>query len=89
MEEKAKTKYVCSIYDERPETCRKYPWNLANQIFFECQFLNETQDGLLSMEELLETKTNEEIGKYCVECGKCCFFGPAACSMLKIIRDED
>ena len=89
MTEKSKTKYVCSIYDERPETCRKYPWNLANQIFFDCQFLNEKKDDLLSMEELLEIKTEEEIGKYCVECGKCCFFGPAACSMLRIVKEDN
>ena len=81
-------RYICSIYKERPKTCIGYPWNIANQIFADCQFLNDAKDDLLSMEELQETKTDEEISEYCVGCGKCCFFGPAACSMLKIVSDD-
>ena len=83
-----KTRYECSIYKTRPKTCIEYPWNLANQIFFDCQFLNEKKDDLLSMEDLLKVKTEEEIGEYCVGCGKCCFFGPAACSMLRIVKEK-
>lgn len=84
-----KTRYECSIYKSRPKTCIEYPWNLANQIFFDCQFLNEKKDDLLSMEDLLKKKTEEEIGEYCVECGKCCFYGPAPCSQLNIIQIEE
>tara|TARA_B100000131_G_scaffold294535_1_gene310720 strand:+ start:1841 stop:2110 length:270 start_codon:yes stop_codon:yes gene_type:complete len=81
-------RYICSIYKDRPKPCIGYPWNIANQIFEDCQFLNKEQDGLLSMDDLLETKTEKEISDYCVECGKCCFFGPAACSKLLIVEDE-
>lgn len=82
-------RFVCSIYKDRPKTCIGYPWNIANQIFADCQFLNEAKDDLLSMEELKELKSDEEISEYCVTCGKCCFFGPAACSKLIIIEDEN
>ena len=66
-----------------------YPWNIANQIFAECQFLNEAKDDLLTMEELQKTKSEEEISEFCVKCGRCCFFGPAACSKLKIVSEDD
>ena len=79
-----KFKFVCSIYKARPEACKGYPWNHANQIFAECQFLNEEKSDLLTLEELEKIKSSEEIGEYCVECGKCCFFGPAACSKLVV-----
>jgi len=41
------------------------------------------------METLLESKTEKEISDFCVSCGKCCFFGPAACSKLLILPDEE
>ena len=41
------------------------------------------------MEDLLKTKSEEDIGEYCVECGKCCFYGPAPCSQLNIIQIEE
>ena len=83
-----KTQYLCSIYTDRPETCRKYPWNFANQIFTECQFVDDTVKPvrLRTKEEQLTLNTEEEIQKYCVECGRCCFFGPAQCSMLRIVE---
>lgn len=81
-------RFVCSIYKDRPKTCVEYPWNIANQIFADCQFLNEAKDDLLSMEELKKIKTEEEINEFCITCGKCCFFGPAACSKLVIIEDD-
>ena len=81
-------KYLCTIYKNRPQTCKEYPWNIANQIFADCQFLNEAKDDLLSMEELLQKKSDEEISDFCVKCGKCCFFGPSACSKLKIVDDD-
>jgi hypothetical protein len=81
-------KFICSIYKSRPDPCVGYPWNIANRIFADCQFLNEDKSDLLTMEELEKVKTKDEINEYCVGCGKCCFFGPAACSKLLII-DED
>ena len=83
-----KTKYLCSIYDNRPETCRKYPWNHANQIFTECIFFDKENEKLRTHEEQLQLNTEKEISDYCVECGRCCFFGPAACSMLKIVKGK-
>ena len=44
---------------------------------------------LRTMEEQLELNSEKEISDYCVSCGACCFFGPAACSKLKIITDEN
>ena len=82
-----KKKYVCSIYEDRPETCRKYPWNFANQMFPECIFIDETQTPmkLRTKEEQLKINTQAEINEYCVSCGRCCFYGPAPCSKLQII----
>jgi Fe-S-cluster containining protein len=82
-------RYVCSIYKDRPSTCVGYPWNIANQIFPDCQFYKKDDDRLLSMEEVQADKTDEEISDYCVKCGRCCFFGPAACSKLRIISDDN
>jgi hypothetical protein len=82
-------KYVCSIYDNRPDVCQKYPWNEANQIFGECIFLDIENKRLRTMEEQLVINTSDEISNYCVDCGRCCFFGPAACSKLMMMSDEE
>ena len=86
----AKKRFVCSIYKNRPETCKEYPWNFANRIFPECIFVDETVTPmrLRTKEEQLTMNTEQEISDYCVACGRCCFFGPAACSKL-IIEDEE
>ena len=80
------TKYLCSIYDDRPSACVKYPWNHANQIFPECIFYDSKNDKLRSNEEQLQLNTEQEISDYCVSCGRCCYFGPAKCSMLKVVQ---
>ena len=86
-----KTKYICSAYNERPRTCREYPQNFANSIFPECIFVDEKVKPmrLRTVEEQLTLNTEKEISDYCVECGRCCFFGPAACSMLKIVPGDE
>ena len=76
--------FLCSIYDDRPETCRKYPWNHANQLFAECIFVDVEHQRLKTMEETLQQYSESEISDYCVRCGACCFYGPAACSKLRI-----
>ena len=81
--------FLCSIYDDRPETCRKYPWNHANQLFAECIFVDVEQNRLKTMEETLQHYTESEISDYCVRCGACCFYGPAACSKLRIVSEGD
>ena len=80
-------KYVCSIYGRRPMVCIEYPWNLANSIFVDCIFVDHASEKprLRTLEEQLEINSEEEISDYCVSCGSCCFFGPAACSKLKVI----
>ena len=80
------TKYLCSIYDDRPEACVKYPWNHVNQIFPECIFYDAENDKLRTNEEQLQLNTEQEISDYCVSCGRCCYFGPAKCSMLKVVQ---
>ena len=87
-ETKAKnnTKYLCSIYESRPEPCVKYPWNHANQIFPECIFYDAEDDKLRTNEEQLKLNTEQEISDYCVSCGRCCYFGPAKCSMLRVVQ---
>jgi Fe-S-cluster containining protein len=82
-------KYVCSIYADRPETCVKYPWNDANQMFAECIFVDMENQKLRTMEEQLVINSSEEISNYCMDCGRCCFFGPAACSKLRVMSDEE
>ena len=84
-------KYLCTIYENRPQACRDYPWNFANSMFAECIFVDETTTPmtLRTIEEQLKLNTEKEISDYCVECGRCCFFGPAACSKLKVVEDED
>ena len=86
-----KTKYMCSAYKDRPITCREYPQNFANSIFAECIFVDETVKPmrLRTVEEQLKLNTEEEISDYCVECGACCFYGPAKCSKLLIIEEPD
>jgi len=81
--------FLCSIYEDRPETCRKYPWNHANQLFAECIFVDVEQNRLKTMEETLQQYTAAAISDYCVRCGACCFYGPAACSKLRIVKEGD
>ena len=82
-------KYVCSVYKNRPVQCDEYPWNHANSIFKDCQFYDESDKRLLTMEELKKEKTEKEISDFCVSCGACCFYGPAACSKLLILPDDE
>jgi len=81
--------FLCSIYDDRPETCRKYPWNHANQLFAECIFVDVGENRLKTMGETLQHHTESEISDYCVKCGACCFYGPAACSKLRIVSEHE
>ena len=87
----SKTKFVCSIYADRPLACIEYPWNFANSIFRDCIFADHTADPvrLRSMEEQLQMNSEEEISEYCVACGKCCFYGSAVCSKLRIIKQHE
>jgi uncharacterized cysteine cluster protein YcgN (CxxCxxCC family) len=80
-------KFVCSIYKDRPRACKDYPWNEANQIFPECIFYDNDSGELRSPDDQLKLNSQEEIEEYCVKCGQCCFYGPAACSKLRIIED--
>lgn len=84
-----KTHFVCSIYKERPTQCIEYPWNLANQLFAECIFVDVENDKLRTYEEQLTLNTEKEISDYCVSCGRCCFYGPAQCSKLEIVQISD
>ena len=82
-------KFVCSIYSDRPQACREYPWNGANQFFAECIFVDKEQNRLRTMKEQLKLNSLKEISDYCVGCGMCCFFGPAKCSKFQIIEDTE
>ena len=84
---KNKVKYICSVYKERPEVCHKYPWNHANRIFEECIFYDKEKRTLRSIDQQALISTPKEINDYCVGCGRCCFYGPAACSKLIIEKD--
>ena len=81
------TKYVCSIYKDRPQTCIEYPWNFANSHFEKCIFIDVENKKLRTMEDQLEINTDEEISDYCVKCGACCHYGPARCSKLIVIEE--
>jgi hypothetical protein len=81
-------KFVCSIYSDRPQTCREYPWNGTNQLFAECIFVDKEKERLRTMEEQLKVNSLKEICDYCVECGQCCFFGPAQCPKLSVIEES-
>jgi hypothetical protein len=86
--------YMCSVYETRPDCCRGYPWNDANEIFPECQFYDAANKKLLTIEETLKFKTQEEIERYCVECGRCCMFWVdgkviGKCHMLRIVDAEE
>jgi len=82
-------KYICSIYEKRPMTCVSYPWNFSNSIFRDCIFVDHDSKPvrLRTLEEQLAINTEQEINDYCISCGKCCFFGPAACSKLRIVKE--
>lgn len=89
----AKRRYkLCTIYDNRPDWCRDYPWNHGNEIFPDCQFLDENKN-LRSYEEQLKIKTKEQIELYCAECGKCCMFWegkePMQCSALRYVEADE
>ncbi len=83
------THYLCSVYKDRPTTCIEYPWNLANQLFSGCIFVDVEGDRLRTYEEQLAINSEEEISDYCVKCGQCCFYGPAQCSKLNIVQIEE
>ena len=86
---KTKTLFMCSIYKDRPDTCRQYPWNHANKLFKDCIFVDMENEKLRTKEEQLKLNTQDEINDYCVSCGRCCFYGPGQCSMLRITEVEE
>jgi Fe-S-cluster containining protein len=63
-------KFLCKIYETRPEACQGYPWNDANDLFPDCQFV---KDGALIPLEQMQ-KPEKEISDFCISCGKCCQF---------------
>jgi len=86
-----KTLHLCTIYETRPDWCRQYPWNSANEIFEDCQFYDKESKKLRTHEEQLELNSEEEIEQFCNECGKCCFYWECgqkihACSALRITQ---
>ena len=85
---KERVVYTCAVYATRPGACVEYPWNLANAIFKDCIFIDDTHEEpqLRTMKEQLEINTEQEISDFCMSCGKCCFIGPAACSQLRITK---
>ena len=62
-------KYICSIYKERPEICKAYPFEYPEDDFYfeDCQYM---EDG----KPHIPDTSIEEQNKYCIECGMCCFF---------------
>ena len=76
--------FVCTIYESRPDTCKGYPWNFANRMYKDCIFVDMENEKLRTMDEQLKINTHKEISDYCVSCGMCCFYGPAACSKLEV-----
>lgn len=91
MEDEKRYRYTCSIYQDRPISCREYPWNFSNSIFAECIFVDDEVSPmrLRTIKEQLELNTEQEISDYCVSCGRCCFFGPAPCEKLRIVEVGD
>jgi len=88
--------FRCKIYENRPKWCKDYPWNEANEIFPDCQFVF-VQDGtmyLLPEEQVLKQRTPEEIEEYCLHCGKCCMYWEGekcihCCTSLIVEEDMD
>jgi hypothetical protein len=68
--------FRCKIYEDRPEWCKGYPWNEANDIFPDCQFvfMQDETTYLLPEEQILKQRTTEEVEEYCLHCGKCCMY---------------
>ena len=86
-------KFVCKLYntDKYPEDCKGYPWNGSNYLFPDCIFVSG--DELLSEEEVLQTKTKEQVQEYCMSCGKCCCYWEKGkpiygCSATQVVKDE-
>jgi hypothetical protein len=82
------------MYKNRPDCCVGYPWNKANYMFPECQFYDAETKKLRTLEETLQTKTQAEMERFCVECGRCCFFWDKGkvvgkCSALRIIDSSE
>jgi Fe-S-cluster containining protein len=91
-----KLKYLCKIYKDRPQWCKDYPWGDGydeNDYHKGCQFFDHENNKLLSEEEVLKTKTKEEIEEACVSCGMCCNYWEngepiLACSALQAVDEQ-
>ena len=90
-------RYLCKIYEERPEWCKEYPWGEAYEEADyhkeECQFYDTENGKLLSEEELLKQKTAAEIEESCCRCGCCCNYWEDGkplfpCSALQVVDEE-
>ena len=72
----SKKLFKCSIYKDRPQVCKDYPFDFPNddRYFEDCQYL---EDGKVTNEPLNKNgtkKTIEEQNQYCMECGMCCHY---------------
>lgn len=63
--------FTCTRYGNRPNYCREYPWRDAQVLFTECQFVNG--GSLIPLEEVMQTKSVQQIQDHCKSCGHCCF----------------
>lgn len=70
-------KYLCQIYQKRPEWCVDYPWSESYDkpdYHDDCQFYDPQKEELISADQVLKGKNQEELEEFCIECGKCCFY---------------
>ena len=89
-------KYLCKIYEDRPDFCRDYPWGESydeSDYHEGCQFYDIETKKLISKEDLLKEKTAEEIENSCCSCGMCCNFWDRGkplfpCSALQVVDDK-
>ena len=75
-------KHTCSIYKDRPEVCKVYPFEYPEDDFYfeDCQYM---ENGKPHMPDT----SIEEQNKYCIECGMCCFFmTPMRMSHFKAVK---
>src|SRR5690242_20464161 len=68
---KADDRFSCAVYEQRPTSCRDYPWRSSQVLFEDCIFVE--QSVVRPANEVIAEIGLGAIEEACRTCGKCCY----------------
>ncbi|GAB4511555.1 MAG: hypothetical protein Tsb0020_29370 [Haliangiales bacterium] len=80
--------FSCAIYDQRPVSCRTYPWSDAQILFPSCQFVEDGQVVEFDA-AVARLGSRAAVEEACQSCGRCCYaWQQRGAALTPVIRCE-